>query len=132
MSQRILHDTASITISYDYTYEWLHADWHGDQNYETVTEGALKKLDLVRQERCNKVLNDNTLVTSMWADASEWGGKIWFPQMYEAGCQYFAWVYSPNTYSRLSTDLTLQHTAAGVIVLTFDEIKTAAAWLQQM
>lgn len=131
MALRTLFETSYITISYDYLNDWLHADWTGDQNLETVQTGALQMLQCLRDERCRKVLNDNTRVTSMWSDAAEWGGKEWFPAMTEAGLEYFAWVYSPNVFSRLSTDLTLQHTTRPV-VLTFDNVETAAAWLRQM
>jgi hypothetical protein len=132
MGQRILYETPQISIRYDYVSQWLHAEWIGDQDYDSVRSGATKMLEYVVQERCSKVLNDNTLVTSMWADAAEWGGKEWFPAMRAAGCEYFAWVYSPNVYSRLSTDLTLQYTAAGIVVLTFDDMEMARLWLQQM
>ncbi|UOQ53510.1 hypothetical protein [Hymenobacter cellulosivorans] len=132
MGQRLLYETSQIIIRYDYFAEWLDVEWIGDQDYESVVSGATKMLECVRQERCRKVLNDNTLVTSMWADAAEWGGKEWFPAMREAGCEFFAWVYSPNVYSRLSTDLTLQYTSAGIVVLTFDDITIAQTWLQQM
>jgi len=132
MAQRILHEDTSITIAYDYTNEWLHVTWHAHQDGDTVRAGALKMLEYVHSERCSKVLNDNREVATMWLDAAEWGGREWFPKMQLAGCQYFAWVYSPNIYSRLSTDMTLQHNLAGLIVLTFDDIDTASAWLHHM
>lgn len=127
----LLLDTPSISISYDYTNSWLYANWKGDQTLESVQWGALEMLRLLRDQRNHKVLNDNRLVTSIWSDASEWGGKIWFPMMADAGLQYFAWVYSPHLYSRLSTDLTLRYTTSP-IVATFDSIETAANWLRQM
>ena len=68
----------------------------------------------------------------MWSEAAEWGGRVWFPVMEAAGLEYFAWVYSPNVYSRLSTDLTLQFAPAGSVVATFDDRATAQAWLAQM
>ena len=83
-------------------------------------------------QRCHKVLNDNSRVTSMWSEAAEWGGRVWFPAMTAVGLQYLAWVYSPNLYSRLSTDLTLQFTVGNPVVATFDGIDTAKAWLMQM
>ncbi|MBC6988785.1 MULTISPECIES: hypothetical protein [Hymenobacter] len=132
MAKRLLYETDSISIYYDYAEEWLHVDWHGPQDYDSVTTGAMQMLQCLKDEQCTKVLNDNTLVTTMWSDASVWGGEVWLPLMAEAGCQYFAWVYSPNIYSRLSTDLTLQHSNAGVIVLTFDDIATAGSWLRLM
>ncbi|RPD49708.1 hypothetical protein DNI29_02595 [Hymenobacter sediminis] len=131
MALRLLHQDEHISIYFDYANDWLYADWTGDQTGESVKASALRMLELMRQEQCRKVLNDNRRVTSMWLDASEWGGKEWFPAMAAAGLQYFAWIYSPNVYSRLSTDLTLQHTTRPV-VLPFDNPETAEAWLRQM
>ncbi|UOQ78700.1 hypothetical protein MUN84_09280 [Hymenobacter sp. 5516J-16] len=131
MALRLLHQDEHISIYFDYSNDWLYADWTGDQSGESVKAGALRMLDLLRQEQCHKVLNDNRRVTSMWLDASEWGGTEWFPAMAEAGLEYFAWIYSPNVYSRLSTDLTLQHTTRPV-VLPFDNPETAESWLRQM
>ncbi|MCC3156728.1 hypothetical protein LJ737_05730 [Hymenobacter sp. 15J16-1T3B] len=131
MALRLLHQDAVIHIAYDTANDWLLAEWQAEQDSFSVQAGALKMLDLLRQEGARKVLNDNRRVQTIWADAAEWGGKVWFPLMAEAGLEYFAWVYSPNVYSRLSTDLTLQHTSKPV-VLTFDSLDTASAWLRQV
>ena len=132
MALQVLLKESYITISYDHVNDWLFADWQGDQDLASVQHGALEIQRLMQLQRCHKVLNDNTNVTSMWSEAAEWGGKVWFPSMTAAGLQYFAWVYSPNLYSRLSTDLTLQFTGNRPVVATFDEIETAKAWLMQM
>ena len=132
MALQLLLEEPHIAISYDHLNEWLVADWRGNQDLTSVQHGAREMQRLLGQQRCHKVLNDNTLVTSMWSEAAEWGGKEWFPTMTAAGLQYFAWVYSPNLYSRLSTDLTLQFTANNPVVATFDDIDTAKAWLIQM
>ncbi|WP_310392852.1 hypothetical protein [Hymenobacter sp.] len=132
MALQTLLEEPHITIAYDHLNGWLHADWHGNQDLTSVQHGALEMLRLLRLQHCHKVLNDNTRVTSMWSEASEWGGKEWFPAMAAAGLQYFAWVYSTNVYSRLSTDLTLQFTVGNPVVATFDDMATATAWLRQM
>jgi hypothetical protein len=132
MSLQTLLEDSHIVISYDHLGEWLVADWRGDQNLVSVQRGGADILRLLSQQQCHKVLNDNTGVTNMWSEAAEWAGTEWFPAMKEAGLQYFAWVYSPNTYSRLSTDLTLQFTGTTPVVATFDDAATAAAWLRQM
>ena len=132
MSLQLLLHEPHIAISYDHLNEWLYVDWQGDQNLSTVQQGGHEIMRLLRQQRCAKVLNDNRHVTSMWSEAAEWAGKDWFPAMADAGLRYFAWVYSPNIYSRLSTDLTLQLTQGNVVVATFDDVDTARAWLAQM
>ncbi|SNR82631.1 MULTISPECIES: hypothetical protein [Hymenobacter] len=131
MPLRLLHSEPSISIFYDYHHNWLYANWTGDQSLESVQGGCLLLLDFLRNERCSKVLNDNTEVTSMWSDASEWVGATWFPMMADAGLEYFAWVYSSNVYSRLSADLSMQHTTRP-IVLSFDSQELATSWLRLM
>ncbi|MBC6608831.1 hypothetical protein H8B13_18555 [Hymenobacter sp. BT188] len=132
MALQTLYDAPTLTISYDFANDWLYLDWHGALDDESVMAGALKLLELLRQERCTKVLNDNTHVTGLWADAAKWGSNVFFPLLYEAGCRHFSWVYSPERYSQLSAQLAVEHTAAGISIMTFQNRDTAAAWLQRM
>lgn len=132
MAQRILYETPTLTISYNYTDEWLYLDWHGKLDDATVMDGAIKVLELLEQEQCAKVLNDNTRVSGLWADAAKWGSDIFFPQLYAAGCRYFSWVHSPERYSQLSAELAVQQTTAGIIFMSFENLTPAAEWLRSM
>ncbi|MDX5346206.1 MAG: hypothetical protein LPJ89_10690 [Hymenobacteraceae bacterium] len=131
MSEKILVLDSYITIKYDNVGDWLYADWHGDQTEQSVMDGCEMMLHYLKQERCCKVLNDNTNVTSIWLDASKWVGEDWFPRMNDAGLKYFAWVYSPNVYSRLSTDESLKYGGKSVAI-TFESIETARQWLKSV
>ena len=132
MADRILYDTPTLTISYNYVDEWLYLDWHGSLDDELVMAGAIKLLELLKQERCTKVLNDNTRITGLWADAAKWGSDVFLPMLHEAGCRYFSWVYSPERYSQLSAELVVQQTNAGIVIMTFRDLATADAWLRSM
>lgn len=132
MANRILYAVPALTISYDYTNEWLYLDWQGELTDGAVMEGALKLLELLKQERCSKVLNDNTRATGLWADAAKWGSDIFFPMLHQAGCRYFSWVFSPERYSQLSAELAVQRTAAGITIMTFGSLDTATDWLRRM
>jgi len=132
MPLQILLQEPHLTIAYDHLNEWLYADWQGDQNLHSVQQGGRELLRLLSQQRCHKILNDNRHVAGMWSEAAEWAGKDLLPDMMAAGLRYFAWVYSPDVYSRLSTDLTLQFTHGNIVIATFDDIDTARAWLAQM
>ncbi|GAB3857674.1 hypothetical protein GCM10028822_31780 [Hymenobacter terrigena] len=132
MANRILYDVPTLTISYDYLNDWLYLDWHGNLDDDSVMAGALKLLELLPQERCAKVLNDNTRITGLWADAAKWGSDVFFPQLHAAGCRYFSWVYSPERYSQLSAELAVQRTSAGIIIMTFHNLENAAEWLRSM
>ena len=128
-SGRILLLEPSITITYNDEFEGLYVDWTGDQNKETVMRGCELMLDCLKAEKCRKVLNDNTHVTSIWSEASKWVAVDWFPRMHEAGLDYFAWVYSPNLYSKLSTDETLKYHPK-TLIITFSSVASAEEWLK--
>ena len=132
MAQRILYNTPTLTITYNYTDEWLYLNWHGNLDDEAVMAGAIKLLELLPQERCSKILNDNTHVSGLWSDAAKWGSDVFFPQLHAAGCRYFSWVHSPERYSQLSAELAVQQTTAGIIFMPFRDLATAAAWLRSM
>jgi hypothetical protein len=132
MAQHILYEAPMLTIGYNYDENWLELHWHGNPDDDAIMTGALRLLELLRQERCQKVLNDNTHMQGLWADAARWGGEVFFPQLYEAGCRYFAWVQSPERYSQLSAQLAIEHTTAGITFMTFHDPETAAQWLRRM
>ncbi len=131
MAQKLLFADDTIAISYDYLNQWIYVDWRGEQNHQTVKEGCERMLEYLKSELCHKVLNDNTNVRGSWSDASEWVALDWFPRMANAGLKYFAWVYSPSTFSQLSTNKTLNLNKS-VIAVTFQNIDTARKWLQSM
>ncbi|WP_190242668.1 hypothetical protein [Hymenobacter lapidiphilus] len=132
MANRILYDTPVLTISINYIDDWLYLDWHGRLDDEAIVPGALKLLELLQQERCAKILNDNTHVSGLWADAAKWGSDVLFPQLHAAGCRYFSWVHSPERYSQLSAELAVEQTSAGITFMSFQDLPTAAAWLRRM
>ncbi|QKG52400.1 hypothetical protein [Hymenobacter sp. BRD67] len=132
MANRVLFQAPYLTIFYDYSDNWLYLDWQGNLNDESVKEGALKLLELIQREQCAKVLNDNSHITGLWADAARWGSDVFFPLLYEAGCRYFSWVQSPERYSQLSAELAVQQTTAGITFMTFRNLNTATEWLRQM
>ncbi len=132
MPLQLLLDEPHVAISYDHVNEWLYADWRGCQTMRTGQQGGRDMLHLLGQQRCAKVLNDNRHVTGTWSEAAEWVGKDWFPAMLAAGLRHFAWVYSPDMYSSLSTDLSLQFTSGSAVVVTFSDVALARAWLAQV
>ncbi|MCC9138995.1 hypothetical protein ACFSKU_10810 [Pontibacter silvestris] len=132
MTGRTLASEPHITIRYDVIEDILYANWTGEQTGGSVMDGCERILHYLQLHRCSKVLNDNTNVTGMWSDASEWVAVEWFPGMHQAGCRLFAWVLSPNLYSKLSADLTLSYGINGVIATTFESKDTAKAWLKAM
>jgi hypothetical protein len=132
MTERVLYEVPALAIVYDYENNWLRLDWRGTLDDEIVKAGALRLLELLQEEQCSKVLNDNSQVEGLWADSARWGGEVLFPALYEAGCRYFAWVLSPERYSQLSAQLAVEQTTAGIVFMTFHDLAAAATWLRRM
>ncbi|WP_207535967.1 PAS domain-containing protein [Desertivirga arenae] len=125
------HDS-SITIMYNDEAKRLDVDWTGFQDFDSVQAGCLKILRILKHHKVSKVLNDNTHVMGTWSEAAEWVGKEWFPMMEEAGLCYFAWVYSPSAFSKLSADKSVEVKLDGVITRFFNDIHAANKWLNSI
>ena len=88
-------------------------------------------LAFLKEKNCTKVLNDNRLVKGTWSFASDWVAQDWFPRMVEAGLQQFAWIYSPDVFSKFSTDKSTKN-ADGGIIMTFNDVEEGKAWLKSV
>lgn len=121
-----------LTIRYNEEHDWLEADWKGFQNFDSVQRGCLVMLDLLKKNNCSKVLNDNRSVLGNWSEAADWGGKVWFPAMQKAGLKFFAWIYSPSTFSKLSAHKSLDVLVGNITTQFFSAPEEAKHWLKTM
>ncbi|MEP6614957.1 MAG: PAS domain-containing sensor histidine kinase [Ginsengibacter sp.] len=124
------YHNSQITIDYNSREKWLEVDWIGFQNYDSVKKGCLVMLDLLKKNKCSKVLNDNTHVLGNWSEAADWGGTVWFPAMQKAGLQFFAWIYSPSTFSKLAAHKSLDIMVGQITTQFFTEAENAKEWLK--
>lgn len=120
-----------IEIQYDDANHWVYSNWQNYQTMESVQDGCEKILELLNEKKCTKILNDNRLVKGTWAFAAEWVGNVWFPRAIEAGLKQFAWIYSPDIFSKFSTDQSTKNTE-GEVIQTFNDIKAGEEWLKSM
>lgn len=118
-----------ITIFKDMDKGWLEVDWTGFQTVESVKSGGMRMLEMLKAGSMSKVMNDNTHVAGTWSEASDWAGQVWFPMMEVAGLRYFAWVYSPSAFSRLSAEKAVDVKIGNTVVQFFTETEEARKWL---
>ncbi len=128
---RTFYKSHFLTLQYDAGHHWLEADWLGFQNYDTVKQGCLIMLDLLKKNSCQQVLNDNTHVAGNWSEASDWVSEYWFPAMREAGLQQFAWIHSPSTFGRMAASKSLEP-RDNSFTRFFNNMEDASAWLLSM
>lgn len=118
-----------LTIVYNTSKKRLDVDWTGYQNMESVKHGCMQMLEMLKVNKCYKVLNDNTNVSGTWSDASEWAGKVWLPLMEEAGLKYFAWIFSPSAFAQLSARKTVDVMEGQIITQFFNNAQEADEWI---
>ena len=124
-AQKEIYSSKHIKI-YDVDGKYMYCDWTGFQNKESVMSMGEEILKLVKQQNYTHVLNDNTHVTGPWQEASQWTSDVWFPSMFEAGLQKFAWVLSPNIFAELSAKKAMPDTDT---VKGFNNLDDAREWL---
>lgn len=121
-----LFKAKNIEISYDPANKYLYCNWLGFQNKESIVKSGGIILDLLKQKRVTKVLNDNSQVTGPWQDAADWTVKEWFPNMIKSGLKHFAWIFSPNIFSELSAKKAMP---GNEFVKSFNDYRDAQTWL---
>jgi PAS domain S-box-containing protein len=125
------HD-AHITISVSKEKNWLEVDWTGFQTVESVKAGGMQILKMLNANNLDKVMNDNTNVLGTWSEAADWAGQEWFPMMEQAGLKYFAWVYSPSAFSRLSAEKAVDVKVGDAVIQFFTDAESARDWLERV
>ncbi len=108
---------------------YLYVDWIGFHNMDTVKDGCMEIYKAVEQYKVTKVVNDNTNVLGSWSDAAEWVGEVWFPKVEHAGLKYFAWIYAPAAFSKMSANKSVEKTNSRVKIRLFTELQLGIQWI---
>ena len=125
------YNDEKVTIVYNASKNRLDVDWTGYQNLESVKHGCMQMLDMLKANKCYKVVNDNTNVSGTWSEASEWAGKEWLSLMEKAGLKYFAWIFSPSAFAQLSARKTVDVMNGAVIAQFFNNAQEAEDWIDR-
>jgi len=127
--EEFAYENEHVRIDYNKMHRCIAAYWRGFQNQETVQQGCLKMLDLVKRSDAALILNDNTQVKGSWSDAAEWVGQAFFPLLEAAGVKHIAWVYSPSTFSQMAAQKSVDVAVGHIVTRFFMDRESAMAWL---
>ncbi|WP_207492086.1 hypothetical protein [Aridibaculum aurantiacum] len=129
-----MNKTEILTVTDFYTIslqeDWIYVDWTGFQLKNSVYAGCEKMLEILKQMKYSKILNDNTHVKGLWEHA--WVANDWFPRIAEAGLKHFAWVLSPEELSASLAGQTAAITPAASCIKIFKEVDEAKLWLRSL
>lgn len=129
VAEGVDYSNEHLTISCNRQQKWMEVCWTGYQNFESVQNGGLQMIEVLRASGLKKVLNDNRQVLGNWSEASDWAGKVWFPMMIEAGLRDFAWVFSPSIFAQLAAQKSFDVSDGKANVRFFHDMEEAKRWL---
>jgi hypothetical protein len=107
----------------------MFADWLGFLTVNSIKENCLAFLDCVENYPSSKILNNNLKLTGHHVGAFDWVGKEWLFNLYNKGTFAFAWVYSLEIFSQITTDQII-NLNSHVKIQTFYSVENAYQWLQ--
>lgn len=111
---------------------WIHARWTGIQTLESIKQGGLAYVEMLREEPCSKLLNDHSELIGRFTEANDWIAQVWTPLILQAGLRYFAQVLSPGIFGQMSIK-DLHQRIEGVFDLRmFGNLEEAKAWLRSV
>jgi PAS domain S-box-containing protein len=119
-------------ITYVEDGAYLYVDWIGFQNMDSVKAGCMEIYKAVEQYKVTRVVNDNTNVLGSWSDAAEWVGEVWFPKVEHAGLKYFAWIYAPAAFSKMSANKSVEKSTSGITIRLFTDLHLGVQWIKEV
>lgn len=128
----VFYQDASVMVSYNQEKNRLDVDWDGFQDLSSVKNGGMMMLEILKNTKVVKVLNDNTRVLGTWSEASDWAGKEWLPMMEKGGLRYFAWIFSLSAFSQLAAKKSVDLMQGDAVIRFFTDIAEAEAWLDSV
>lgn len=126
---RNVKDEVFYEANLDQENGWIYINWIGDIDLEDVKKGTHAYLDLLAISGCNKLLNDNTELTSNFLEINEWIEENVVPRAVNSGLRYMAHILSPKFITRFSgIDLGLR--MKPVDFHSFKKVSKAKKWLE--
>lgn len=120
--------------SYDKAGNFITATFKGFIKLEDFKEICNESLRLMAQNRCHKILTDNSKLLKMPKENEEWVQAEWFPKAIQLGLQKLAFVISEGGYGAQSTKEANKAVEAQMLPIDlryFDTVAEAKNWLME-
>lgn len=120
-------------VEYLVSEKILYSNWTGSYlSVDQVKEGSLLALDLMRENECQLLLNDNRELEGTWDEANEWIANEWMPQAIQSGLKRFAHILPQDLFAELSAELMEENAKkveGGFQLKMFNNREEAENWL---
>ncbi len=132
LKEKTILEESYLSISYNEAENWLYVDWKKDQTQEQLLTGVEQLLDCVKQTGSTKIINDSSNLNTSWPHLIDWFAYEYAPRLQHAGIEHFAWIYNDGNIIKPTADAILQKEQSEIIVMVFDNLRTAEIWLRSI
>jgi|GEM_PF-101109 len=123
----VFYQDKYLTAEFKQNESWIEARWGAYQTFSSLQHGSHIIWNMLKENNCSKIINDNRLFLGNWAEATEEGRIMWFLAMEKSGLRQFAWVLPEEKYNKLSA-AELNTDVYGVQIKHFQNVKDAREW----
>ncbi|WP_423147737.1 hypothetical protein [Rubrolithibacter danxiaensis] len=116
---------------FDSENSWIYANWTGFIREEDIRNWSVQFLDLLRQTKTQKLLNNNLEVRSTWRKANTWIVEELIPVAISEGLKALAHIIPTDPFAADSaSDLERKINYPGFTMMLFNNSEQAKNWLQ--
>lgn len=131
-TEKVLLAESYITVTQNEAENWLYCKWQGNRTAENLVKGAEQLLACIKATGTHKLINDSTELTTSVPDIEDWIAVNFAPRLQEAGIHYFAWIYNDENLIKNFADSVLRKEKSDILVMVFDNLKTAEIWMSSV
>ena len=122
---------AICEMYYDKENNWIHAEWEGFANLESIKSWGESFIDLLETTKCPYFLNDDSKSSGPWTSALDWIQSFLIPNAIEKGAKYYAHVISESAFAALSSQELNSKIADILEIGSFNNVANAKEWLKE-
>lgn len=118
--------------TYDAENKIVNCKISGNPSLDEFKETANSALHLIKKHKAKKMLNNIEELEVNSVENQEWTQNVWFPQAYEAGLTWFAFVMPDNIFGEVSARQTneIAERNGDIVIEYFDSYSNALEWLK--
>ena len=132
---RVLHQTATFSLTHDPVHNWLYSQWTGVNSMAIARAECEVILAHARRLKCTKLLNNSLADEDGWAGLIGWVAESFIEQLAQEGILAIAWVLPTHSYALCTTQKVLhKYTLLGrkkPLVDVFLDVESAYSWLMR-
>ena len=130
MSDITIIDNEYVNLVYHSDTKIVHHTFHQTVQGENFRNTLNAGLEVFQKYEAHKWLSDDRNNSTLPDDDTIWAKTVWFPKVLEAGWQYWALVWPPQTLAIMNLKEFMDtYRPFGLRVMAFKEPKQAMSWL---